>query len=38
MVSQEATADWFSFWLEGKEDSDPQKAEQYRHWRKLQSQ
>ena len=38
MVSQEATADWFSFWLEGKEDSDPEKAEQYRHWRKLQSQ
>lgn len=24
--------DWFSFWLQGKEDPDPAKTEQYRRW------
>lgn len=27
--------DWFRFWLEDREDSDPAKAEQYARWRKL---
>ena len=27
--------DWFNFWLRGVEDSDPAKADQYAHWRKL---
>lgn len=28
--------DWFDFWLNGHEDADPAKAEQYKRWRKLQ--
>jgi dipeptidyl aminopeptidase/acylaminoacyl peptidase len=27
--------DWFTFWLQGKEDPDPRKKEQYERWRKL---
>jgi hypothetical protein len=27
--------DWFNFWLLGKEDPDPAKAEQYARWREL---
>lgn len=27
--------DWFRFWLQGHEDDDPQKADQYRRWRAL---
>jgi len=27
--------DWFSFWLQGKEDSDPYKTAQYQRWRVL---
>lgn len=27
--------DWFDFWLQDREDSDPAKAEQYARWRKL---
>lgn len=27
--------DWFRFWLQGYEDPDPTKAEQYARWRKL---
>lgn len=27
--------DWFRFWLQGFEDNDPSKAEQYKHWRKM---
>lgn len=27
--------DWFRFWLQGYEDPDPAKAEQYQRWRKL---
>jgi dipeptidyl aminopeptidase/acylaminoacyl peptidase len=30
--------DWFAFWLLGREDSAPVKAEQYRRWRELRSQ
>lgn len=27
--------DWFDFWLQGREDPDPAKAEQYRRWREM---
>lgn len=30
--------DWFRFWLQGKEDSAPGKAEQYRRWHRLREQ
>jgi hypothetical protein len=32
---QEMIVDWFDFWLNGHEDPDPGKAEQYARWRKL---
>jgi hypothetical protein len=35
MVSQQGSVDWFVFWLEGKEDDDPEKAAMYVRWRKL---
>jgi hypothetical protein len=35
MISQQGNVDWFSFWLNGHEDSDPAKAEQYARWREL---
>jgi len=35
LVSQQGTVDWFDFWLNGREDRDPTKAEQYRRWEKL---
>jgi hypothetical protein len=35
MVSQQGNVDWFCFWLEGEEDPDPTKAEQYKRWREL---
>ena len=34
-VSLEGNLDWFSFWLQGFEDPDPAKADQYRRWEKL---
>ncbi len=34
-VSQQTAVDWFDFWLNGHEDSDPGKAEQYNRWRDL---
>jgi len=27
--------DWMRFWLQGKEDPDPAKQEQYKRWREL---
>ena len=36
-ASQEATVDWMSFWLQGYEDPDPAKAEQYKRWRVMQA-
>ena len=33
LTSQQAAVDWFSFWLQGEEDPDPTKSEQYRRWR-----
>jgi len=34
-VSQGTNVDWFRFWLQGYEDPDPAKAEQYKRWRQL---
>ncbi len=35
LVSQAGTVDWFRFWLQGEEDPDPAKREQYARWRDL---
>jgi len=35
IVSQGGTVDWFRFWLQGYEDPDPAKIEQYQRWREL---
>jgi dipeptidyl aminopeptidase/acylaminoacyl peptidase len=34
-ISLQGNVDWFDFWLQGHEDSDPAKAEQYRGWEVL---
>jgi hypothetical protein len=33
LALQDRAVDWFSFWLTGREDASPLKAEQYRRWR-----
>jgi dienelactone hydrolase len=38
VASQEGALDWFDFWLNGHEDPDPSKADQYRRWRRLREQ
>ncbi len=35
IISQQGNVDWFDFWLNGSEDSNPAKAEQYARWRQL---
>lgn len=35
LISQGGTVDWMRFWLQGYEDPDPTKAEQYVRWRAL---
>jgi hypothetical protein len=35
MASSQGSVDWFRFWLQGYEDADPAKAEQYKRWRGL---
>jgi len=35
LASQGGSVDWFRFWLQGYEDPDPDKAEQYKRWREL---
>jgi hypothetical protein len=35
LAHQEMLVDWFDFWLEGHEDSDPMKADQYARWHRL---
>jgi len=35
MASQGGSVDWFRFWLQGYEDPDPAKVEQYTRWREL---
>lgn len=37
-TSQQGNVDWFAFWLQGYEDQDPSKVEQYERWRKLRQQ
>ena len=35
VVSQGTNIDWFRFWLQGYEDPDPSKADQYKRWEHL---
>jgi len=35
MASQGLSVDWFRFWLQGYEDPDPAKLDQYKRWRGL---
>jgi dipeptidyl aminopeptidase/acylaminoacyl peptidase len=35
LASQEMNVDWYDFWLNGHEDSDPAKADQYARWREM---
>lgn len=35
VLKQQGLVDWFTFWLQGYEDPDPAKAEQYKRWREL---
>ncbi len=35
LASQGGSVDWFRFWLQGYEDPDPAKSEQYQRWEKL---
>jgi dipeptidyl aminopeptidase/acylaminoacyl peptidase len=35
IASQTLSVDWFRFWLQGYEDPDPGKADQYKRWREL---
>jgi hypothetical protein len=35
LASQGLTVDWFRFWLQGYEDPDSAKADQYKRWREL---
>jgi hypothetical protein len=35
LASQGGSVDWFQFWLQGYEDPDPAKQEQYKRWRDL---
>jgi hypothetical protein len=38
MASQGGSVDWFRFWLQDYEDSDPAMANQYKRWRELREQ
>jgi len=35
LISQQGNVDWFDFWLNDHDNSDPAKAEQYKRWREL---
>jgi hypothetical protein len=35
LASQGGTVDWMRFWLQGYEDPDTSKTEQYRRWKQL---
>jgi dipeptidyl aminopeptidase/acylaminoacyl peptidase len=35
LASQGGAVDWLAFWLNGEEDPDPSKANEYRRWRSL---
>src|SRR6185437_4369920 len=34
-ASEGSAVDWYSFWLKGEEDSDPNKTQEYERWRRL---
>jgi tetratricopeptide (TPR) repeat protein len=34
-AAMDLNVDWMNFWIQGKEDSDPSKAEQYKRWRMI---
>jgi len=38
MLTQQGVIDWFDFWLQGGEDPDPAKRDQYTRWRALREQ
>jgi dipeptidyl aminopeptidase/acylaminoacyl peptidase len=38
LAAYERNLDWFRFWLQGREDRDPQKADQYRSWEAMRAQ
>ena len=38
LLSLNANLDWFRFWLQNVEDKDPEKADQYKRWHRLQLQ
>jgi len=38
LTAQQGLIDWFRFWLQGKEDLDPLKSEQYQRWHALRDQ
>ena len=38
LAHQEMIVDWFEFWLVGKKQAAPAKANQYRRWRTMQEQ
>ncbi|MGA0599218.1 alpha/beta hydrolase family protein [Caulobacter sp. KR2-114] len=38
LASQQLNVDWYSFWLQGYEDPDPAKADQYARWRLMKQQ
>ena len=35
LAAQGGNVDWFRFWLQGYEDPDPSKLEQYARWRRI---
>lgn len=35
LVAQQGNVDWFRFWLQGEEDPDPAKSDQYSRWREM---
>jgi dipeptidyl aminopeptidase/acylaminoacyl peptidase len=38
ILTQQGVVDWFGFWLQGKENPDPAKRDQYTRWRALREQ
>jgi hypothetical protein len=37
LAEQEMNVDWYDYWLNGRRDNDPAKAEQYKRWDMLKS-
>ena len=35
LIAQQGLVDWFAFWLNGEQDLEPGKAEQYSRWHQL---